>query len=290
LAFYTLPVAPTAAPRFERQADACDSCHTMANNWAPNWIVANITATPDGTPQFVNVQKPFDFTDDRTPFAARWGGWYVTGTSGSMQHRGNVTSSLEHPFDLPSDAGLNVTDLSSRIDVSRYLMPGSDIVALMTLEHQTGFINRATQLAAQSRANAPEVDASIEDLVSYLTFAEAVPLPAPIKGNDGFDTAFANQGPRDRQGRSLRDFDLVTTLFRYPLSYMVYSQAFDQLPAPVKARLWRRLYDVLRGADPNPRYAHLNRQNAHAAIAIVAATKTGLPEFWKPLPDEAQSR
>ncbi|HEV2680627.1 MAG TPA: hypothetical protein VGV14_09010 [Rhodanobacter sp.] len=288
LAFYTLPVGPTVAPRFERRADECGSCHAMVNKWALGWIVANITATPDGMPQFADVQKPFDFTDDRTPFADRWGGWYVTGTSGLMRHRGNVTSSEEHPFDLPLDAGLNITDLSGRIDTNRYLMPGSDIVALMTLEHQTGFISRAGQLAAEFRASAPGMDASVDDLVSYMTFAQALPLPALVKGDDGFDAAFAKQGPRDSRGRSLRDFDLNNRVFRYPLSYMIYSQAFDQLPAPIKARLWRRLYDVLRGADPDPRFVHLNREDALAAIAIVAATKPSLPDFWIPLSDNTQ--
>ena len=31
--------------------------------------------------------------DDETPFAQRWGGWYVTGYHGTENHRGNVHGS-----------------------------------------------------------------------------------------------------------------------------------------------------------------------------------------------------
>ena len=57
---------------------------------------------------------------------------------------------------------------------------------------------------------------------------------------------FPQRGPRDPKGRSLRDFDLETRLFRYPLSYMIYSAAFDALPDGVRARIYR-LYEVLAG-------------------------------------------
>ncbi|HMH65320.1 MAG TPA: hypothetical protein VK515_07025, partial [Rhizomicrobium sp.] len=77
--------------------------------------------------------------------------------------------------------------------------------------------------------------------------------------------------PRDARGRSLRSFDLKTRLFRYPLSYMVYSSAFEALKPEIRDRLYRRLYDTLKtkGADGTD------------AIAILAATKPGLPDYWK---------
>jgi hypothetical protein len=104
-----------------------------------------------------------------------------------------------------------------------------------------------------------------------MTFASEVPLPGPIQGNSGFTADFAKRGPFDGKGRSLRSFDLNNRLFRYPLSYMIYSTAFESLPPDTKDKLYRRLYDALKtkgtdGAD---------------AIAILAATKTGLPGYWK---------
>ena len=52
---------------------------------------------------------------------------------------------------------------------------------------------------------------------------------------------------------------------------MIYSTAFESLPPDTKDKLYRRLYDALkaRGAD------------GADAIAILAATKPGLPDTWK---------
>jgi hypothetical protein len=272
LAFYTMDVAKADKPRFVREDATCAACHGFANRYALGWIVANITATADGTPQFADPGKPFDYTEQDKPFENRWGGWYVTGTSGAMHHRGNVTAEDPlRPFDLPEDKGLNITDLSGRYDLKQTLKPTSDIVALMTLEHQTGFSNRIAVLNVRyPTESAAATDKLIDELVSYMTFADEVPLPSPVKGNSAFTQVFARRGPRDSKGRSLRDFDLQTRLFRYPLSYMIYSAAFDSLNPAAKNLLWRKLHDAL-----------LQKPDGAAAIAILAATKTDLPDDWK---------
>ncbi|HEY4191916.1 MAG TPA: hypothetical protein VGM46_04665 [Mesorhizobium sp.] len=270
-AFYTLDTAKTDKPKFEREGPRCLSCHGMVNTYAPGWMVANITAIADGTPQFPDVARPFYFTEQSTPFEERWGGWYVTGTHGAMHHRGNVTAKdLSHPYELPMIEGQNVTDLSGRFDTHQTLQPGSDIVALMTLEHQNGFANRVAMLNARAAGSQAELDKAIDEIVANMTFADEVPLPSPVKGTSSFTDTFPKRGPRDAQGRSLRDFDLKTRLFRYPLSYMVYSASFDSLNPAVKTKLWRRLYDRLR-ATPD----------GAAAIAILAATKPDVPDYWK---------
>ncbi|MBN9589955.1 MAG: hypothetical protein BGN85_01460 [Alphaproteobacteria bacterium 64-11] len=263
LAFYTLDTKDVVKPRLQREAQRCLSCHGMVNTLAPGWIVANITPTADGTPVFADPAHPFDFTDQTRPFVQRWGGWYVTGSSDGMIHRGNVTApDINNPFDLPE--GRTILDLSGHFDPKETLRPTSDIVALMTLEHQTGFIDRAAAL------NVRYSDAGLDDLVTYMTFGDEVKLPGPVSGNSGFATQFSARGPRDAKGRSLRDFDLKVRLLRYPLSYMVYSSAFDALKPDIKEKLWRRLYDALKGSD-----------QGREAIAILAATKRGLPDYWK---------
>jgi hypothetical protein len=272
-AFYTLDTAKTDKPHFEREGARCLSCHSMVNAYAPGWMVANITAIADGTPQFPDVARPFYFTEQSTPFEDRWGGWYVTGTHGAMHHRGNVTASdLSHPYELPPTEGQNVTDLSDHFDTHRTLQPGSDIVALMTLEHQNGVANRVAMLNARAATGTSqaEMDKAIDEMAANMTFADEVPLPSPVKGTSSFTDTFPKRGPCDAKGRSLRDFDLKTRLFRYPLSYMVYSASFDSLNPAVKAKLWQRLYDRLRAAPDGP-----------AAIAILAATKPGVPDYWK---------
>ena len=272
LAFYTLDAAKTDKPQLVEEGNTCAVCHGMVNRFAPGWIVANISATTDGTPVFPDPAKPFDITEQSTPFELRWGGWYVTGNHGAMRHRGNVAAlDPNRPYDLSATDGLNITDLSDKFDTAQVLKLTSDIVALMVLEHQTGFANRVAVINAQFRAGVlADIDQSIDELASFMTFADEAPLPSPVKGNSGFDTVFARRGLRDAQDRSLRDFDLQTRLFRYPLSYMVYSTSFESLVPAAKTRLWQRLHEVLRGSD-----------RGRAAIAILAATKPDVPGDWK---------
>ena len=271
IVFYTLdnnapdPKAP-GTPKLVEESARCAVCHGMVNNVAPGWIVANIIATADGMPQIPNPAHPFDVTDQTRAFEDRWGGWYVTGKTENMRHLGNITApDPDKPYDLPAEAGQTLASLADRFDPAHALKPTSDIVALMTLEHQTGFTNRVFVLNKQYS------DAGLDDLVAYMTFASEVPLPGPIQGNSGFTADFARRGPFDGKGRTLRSFDLGHRLFRYPLSYMVYGTAFESLPPDTRDKLYRQLYDALkaRGAD------------GADAIAILAATKTGLPGYWK---------
>ena len=259
VAFYTLDTGRTDKPHFRQEDAHCLSCHGMVGGRAIGWMVANITTAVNGQPQFADPGRPFDFTDHTTPFERRWGGWYVTGATGRMQHRGNVASSLDSPYELSPTAGLNVTDLSGHYDLSQTLKGSSDIVALMVLEHQTGFINKVAAL------NIAFSEDRLENLVAYMTFADEAVLPDPIRGNSGFAGTFAGQGPRDVRGRSLRDLDLKTRLFRYPLSYMIGSTAFDSLKPQVKTRLLARLREELQKTPAG-----------REAIAIAAAVKPGL--------------
>ena len=199
----------------------------------------------------------FGTTDQRTPFDQRWGGWYVTGTHGSQTHMGNtVAADPERPTDLDQSANGNVTTLAGRFDAANYLASTSDIVALMTLEHQAGVTNRILGLSRQYERNqrswgsdslARAVDDGIDDLVGHMLFVDEAPLREPVAGVSTFTQTFPNRGPRDGRGRSLRDFDLRTRLFRYRLSYMIYSEAFDGMPARLLERVYRRLYDVAGG-------------------------------------------
>jgi len=197
------------------------------------------------------------------------------------------------PLDLEPSHSQNQTTLADKIDVSKYLTGTSDIVALMTLEHQVGAANRLNALTFEygrakrdgvSAADWKELDGDIDDLVGYMLFVDEAPLLEPVKGVSAFTATFTERGPRDRQGRSLRDFDLQRRLFRYPMSYMVYSDLFDGLPAPIRERVYRRLYDVLAGKDINPKQAPLSSADRKAIVEILLDTKAGLPAYWTPDP------
>jgi hypothetical protein len=275
LAFYTLDTKQTERPAFQRRGVECLFCHGPGNRGAAALVVASVIPGADGTPAYTSAF--IDTIDHRTPFERRWGGWYVTGTHGSQTHMGNaVASDPENPLDLDKTNSQNVTSLAGRFDLSKYLTGTSDIVALMTLEHQVGAVNRLGALGVQydraqrfgtAEADAKKIDADIRDLVDYLTFAEEAPLREPVRGVSTFTTTFAARGPKDGQGRSLREFDLNTRLFRYRLSYMIYSDLFDTLPTSLRNRIYARLREVLADRDP-------------VAMEIVRETKTNLPQGW----------
>ena len=94
-----------------------------------------------------------------------------------------------------------------------------------------------------------------------------------VSGNSGFDHWFQAQGPRDAQGRSLRELDLNTRLFRYPLSYMIYSAGFDGLPGYAKEYVYGRLRDVLSGRDRIGSYGRLSDADRATVLEILTATK-----------------
>jgi hypothetical protein len=111
-------------------------------------------------------------------------------------------------------------------------------------------------------------------------FSGETKLTAPIAGVSGFTEEFAKAGPRDVQGRSLRDFDLNTRMFRYPCSYMIYSEAFDAMPDIVKDRVYQRLWEILSGKDTSAAYSHLTASDRKSILQILIATKQGLPKYF----------
>jgi hypothetical protein len=289
LAFYTLSTRQNERPRFQRRGVECLFCHSPGNKGAPGLVVASVIPSADGTPAYTG--SFISTIDHRAPFENRWGGWYVTGTHGSQKHLGNAfAADPEHPFDLQQTGTQNLTSLGDKVDVSKYLTGSSDIVALMTLEHQVGTVNRINALSVQYRraertggvndAEWKRFDADIDDLAGYLLFVDEAPLREPVNGMSTFAGTFAARGPRDKSGRSLRDFDLQTHLFRYRLSYMIYSDVFDGMPTAIRERVYRRLYDVLTGRDISRKYELFSDADRKAVLEILLDTKTNLPTYW----------
>lgn len=289
LIFYSLGVQKADKPRFERRGNVCFMCHAPPNQGVPGLMVTSVIPDSDGTPFFLGTAAFAATTDHRTPFEDRWGGWYVTGSHGSQRHMGNaVAPNPDRPGDLESQGTQNLTSLAGKFDPSGYLSGSSDIVALMTLEHQTGALNLIARLGWLVREAAPSPEVTrrtgelVKELVRYLFFSGEAPLAAPIQGTSGFAKSFAGRGPRDSQGRSLRDFDLHRRLFRYPLSYTVYQEAFEGLPAQIRERVYRALYEVLTGRDTSPEFGHLSPEDRRAILEILRETKPNLPAYWRP--------
>jgi len=291
--FYTLDAAKSGQPGFARRDD-CLRCHLGPVTLGVPGIMISSVHPRSAEPR--DAHGSAFVTDHRTSFAERWGGWYVTGTHGSQRHLGNNVA-LINPLNPGGPAGegtQNITILASMFDTSKYLAPTSDIVALMTLEHQTRMTNLMTRVGWDARialhdgANGKEPDDAIlkqlepeiEEMVGYMLFVDEAPLAAPVAGVSSFSKTFPQRGPRDPLGRSLRDFDLHARLFRYPLSYMIYSAAFDGLPDLVRERVYRRLYEVLTGKDQSKKFASLSAEDGRAVLEILRQTKPGLPAYW----------
>lgn len=227
-------------------------------------------------------------TDHRTAFADRWGGWYVNAVRGEQRDRANsVAPDPADPEALDNEGNQNLTTLARKLKPANYLTPYSDIVALMTFEHQTQMTNFLIRLGWEARIAAHDnetdnsIDSDIEAAVAYMLFAGEPRIAQPIEGVSSFTKMFPQRGPRDHQGRSLRDFDLQTRLFKYPLSYMVYSAAFDALPDDIRERLYHRLYDVLSSKDQSSKFAHLSPNDRRLILEILRDTKPDLPSYWK---------
>ncbi len=281
LRFYTLETGAKTSPRVE-ESGSCMSCHGGAGAGAATMLVLNVTPFRNGDFISASDDRLADFTDGRTPVENRWGGWYVTGGDGAVRHRGNLFAEGRDNPRLVAAQGQNLTDLSGIFDTKPYLRTSSDIVALMTLEHQVGVGMLAAKLNDQvGKEEQPKVvEATVRELADYLLGVDQATLEGPVQGTSGFAEAFARQGPRDPQGRSLREFDLRTRLFRYPLSYMIYSPTFDAIAPEAKLLVYRRLVAVLTGKDASPKYGRLSRTERSAALEILAATKPDLPPFW----------
>ena len=289
---YTLDPARVSQPVLARRDD-CLRCHQGPVTLAiPGLLISSVHPSAGSEHEHGNAVM----TDHRTPFNLRWGGWYVTGTHGAQTHFGNNRELVDpvRPGPASLEGTQNVTDLSRWFVTSRYLAPTSDLVALLVLEHQTrmtnlliriGWDGRIAQHDGQVAAQPAQLDAEIDELVAYMLFGDEAPLLEPVAGVSAFSKTFPQRGPRDKQGRSLRDFDLRTRLFRYPLSYMIYSAAFDGLPGFVRDRIFQRLYAILTGQDSSTSVGGLSLKNLstedrHAILEIVRETKPNLPAYW----------
>lgn len=292
--FYSMKQKQTDDPKFVRDRGQCLTCHANARTQnVPGYLVRSVYADRAGHP----ILGSGTFTTDHTsPFQERWGGWYVTGQHGQMRHMGNSIFVEDEQPDLES--GANLETLSKKISTKSYLTPHSDIVALMVLEHQTQMHNAITAANFETRQalhqsfqmnelldrDAAFISESAQrriavvadNVVAHLLMVGEFSLESPVSGTSGFTEEFSARGPRDKTDRSLRDFDLQTRLFKYPCSYLIYSESFAGLPPKVHTMIVERLMDVLEGRVTTPEFAHLTPELRTDILDILKETKPEL--------------
>ena len=298
--FYTLAQDSAAPVGFERHLGECLRCHdsySLTGGGVPRFITGSGYTDVDGN---LVAHEGWILTSDRTPLKSRWGGWYVSGYHGEQVHLGNIAvEDVAELRELETLRTGNLENLDSLLDTSAYLSNKSDIVALLVLEHQVRVQNAITRVrydtvgvpstvgAASGRDSSPVGASSARDLpvliaelaeplVEALFLAGEIDLTDRISGTSGFAAAFEARGPRDSNGRSLRELDLTTRLFKYPLSYAIYSHAFDALPAEAKDYVYARIREILAGDDESEASARLSAADRAAILEILRDTK---PDF-----------
>lgn len=295
--FYVLEQEPAEKPQFLRQVDNCLVCHSSSRTeGVPGHLVRSLYVDAGGQPILSAGSRTVNHT---TPIAQRWGGWYVSGTHGTQSHLGNLIirgNRVVEPVD--NQAGQNVVDLSSRFQSIHYLTPHSDLVALMVLEHQVLVHNRLTKAQFTTRqalaydqmmrkvlerggsepleSTTRRIRDAGDDLVEALLLVGEAELTSPLAGTSGFADRFAQPGPRDSRGRTLRELDLQKRLWVYPCSYLIYSPSFLGLPLEMRSYVWRRLQTILVGRDPEPQFAHLSSADRTAIWQILMETHPDL--------------
>jgi len=224
-------------------------------------------------------------TTSRTPIRSRWGGWYVTGFHGEQRHLGNVL--VQTAADI-ADENLarmgNRENLSTLTEIDPYITPYSDIVALLVIEHQIEVQNKIartnfharTLLEKKEDLGNDEVARGLEvlgeELLHSLFMVGQPPLTDAIEGTSGFTEAFEEAGRKDGQGRSLWDLDMEQRLFKHPLSYQIYSNAYAGLPAQIKEIVATRMEEILSDDNNEDTYAHLSDEDKQAIREILSAT------------------
>jgi len=318
--YYLLDEHKADKPVFQRAELDCTQCHIAAGTRGiPGVLLRSVYPTPTGTlvpiapTQITDQDSPLK---DR--WGGWYVSGTLANNSRANQAVVNAPMAVFPAADGKVDpavaaAATNLSPLGQVLDTSAYLTPGSDAVALLVLGHQTQMHNLITltnyktrlalyalaqhgDVAATQPVSAPTLESLPEDtqqqikrpaeqLLRYLLFVNE----APLGGADAqkaiaasqFAREFQERGPRDSKGRSLRDFDLHDRTFRYPCSYLIYSEAFDAIPEPAKGYVYHRLLQILTGQDTSADFAKIAAADRQAILSILLETKPGLPAEWQ---------
>lgn len=214
-----------------------------------------------------------------------------------MRHMGNAIFS-KRDNDLDRESHANLKSLDDLVSTAAYPSEHSDIVALMVMEHQTqmhnaiAWANYETRRAVHqseamnealdrpkgflSESCVRRIDRASDRVLKYLLYSDEFTLRSRVTGTSSFTKDFRSRGVPDSKGRTLRDFDLTQRLFRFPCSYLIYSEAFDGLPDEVRIRVLAKLKRILSEQDDSNLHDHLTKEDRQNILNILNDTK---PEF-----------
>ncbi len=280
-------------PELVRENHDCLQCHGGSfTRDIPGHLVRSVYPDLSGQPIFKAGTRVVDQT---TPIHERWGGWLVTGTP--MSHKGNT---LYDETDTGAAFGSTFTieDVPNR----GYLSKGSDIVAHLILAHQAKLHTLLADLVLSTRrafhdqrimdellkredpiseSTARRIKHASDKVLKYMFFADEADIPKIEMADSSFAQAFHNRGPKDSKGRSLYQLRVNRRMFRYPFSYIVYTDTFNDLPKEALDYVWPEIERILEPATRHEGYTHLSRRDKAAIKEILLETHPSAKKYWK---------
>jgi hypothetical protein len=299
--FYVFePHATKGEPLLARSGD-CLLCHARHEH-TPSLRTRSVFPDSNGEPLSGSGSSNIA---PSTPLAERWGGWYVTGSRAPLEHRGNLTGKKIDDFEGPTaQPTRNLLSLEGIVDTRRYLLKTSDVIPLLMHDHQVHVHNVLSTAHQDARIalhrwpamreilglpkDAPPqgscvvvFDSQAEKILDALLCRDEAAWPdGGLQGDGVFAPAYAKTRKPDAKGRSLRDLDLRSRLFRYRCSPLIYSQSFTSLPKELRDIVLLRLSAGLRAFPPSPSFGHLADDERVAIHEILTQTMDGLPAGW----------
>ncbi|MEM9159952.1 MAG: hypothetical protein AAGB46_12980 [Verrucomicrobiota bacterium] len=281
--FYTID-NNSSRPQLLRETHDCLRCHGGSfTRDIPGHLVRSVFPADSGQPIYKAGTQVLDQT---TPIDERWGGYLVTGSS--SQHRGNKLFK-------ESDTGAGFASNYRFEDVpdNGYIGESSDVVALLILEHQAQAHNLIANVALQTRrafhdqktmdkllqrtepisdSTRRRIKQASDKLLEYLFFKNEAELTKLELSTSAFARAFQEGAIKDKRGRSLRDLKMDGSMFRFPLSYLIYSHSFNALPSEALDYLWSEIDRILKSEDGEKGYEHLSRRDKRNIQIILRET------------------
>lgn len=271
-------------PRVQR-GTKCFNCHGgTATKRLPGLIAESLLVSQAGS-SLETYRR--DEQGHQIPLENRFGGWHLTGKHHISGHKANVIGFTRNGKSEKMDVVPGQT-----WDTAKHLLPTSDILPHLVHEHQIGFENRLVRgiyIVRQlkhdrkgmlSNAEQEEIDEWAQDFARYVLFADEAKFPREgIEGDPAYVRDFLEGRVTSKRGLSLKDLDLKTRLFKHRCSFMLYTDTWEHAPKEIKDRVYYRMAEALRDAQPS--MPHLAAEERRVIREILKETMRDLPAWWR---------
>jgi hypothetical protein len=278
--FYIFDIPQEGGPVRVERAKRCMNCHANEDTFEVPGLVVKSVAPAVGGGSLDAFRK--ELSGHGVPISERFGGWHVTGDAGVKGHLGNQLGRL-----YQGEITWTPLEPGKRFGWNRYPVPTSDLVAHLVHEHQVGGVNRMVRAQYRIRAlrhvgggvlgkeASAEVDADVREVVRYLLFADEVPLTAGALSSEGdFARAFV-VGRKAVGGRSLKDLELRTRLFRHRCSFLVHTPLFAGLDPELRKRVLDGMGMALAPGEGAVEFRYLGEDEKQTIRGILRETVAG---------------